>query len=163
MAAGLWPQGGAALQNLAGVPAQKFAAPPLLDDNQPAAEVGGPVPGRRGSLERTISNMRPRRHGRPKPRPRQFFQPVSPVHPRPLRDLVPADAAKLQLHQMRGPGRSSNISAGVDSRGQTCFGHSANHMRVRLKSPPATLGGSFSRRSRFGAWRAGQACRWRRV
>jgi hypothetical protein len=26
---------------------------------------------------------------------------------------VPADAAKLQLNQMRGPGRSSNISTGV--------------------------------------------------
>jgi len=113
MAAGLWPQGGAALQNLAGVPAQKFAAPQLLDENQHAPAVGGPVPGRRG-----LWSGRHRTCGRGETDGLSrgagcFFSRSAAVLPRFPQDLVPADAAKLQLNQMRGPGRSSNISTGV--------------------------------------------------
>ena len=135
----------------------------LLDDNQFAAPVGVPAAGARLLLSgrhRTCGreDMDRLSHGHG-----CFFGRLALGLAALPRDLVPADAATSQLNRMRGPGRSSNISTGVDSRGQTCFGHSAIRMRARLKSPPAMPGGSFSRRTRIGAWRAEQAYRWRRV
>ena len=148
-------------KDLSGGSPARVCLPSLLDDNQSAAAVDEPIPGPRclwGGRQRTCGCGE--RDGISRALGCFFGQPRSGALPW---ITCPGDATKLQLNQMRSPDRYSNLSTGVDSRGHTCFAHSATRMRVRLKSPLAMPGGSFSRESRIGAWQAGQAYRWRRV